>query len=82
MYTPQVAHLKQILDRAAENNVDFVLHGGDFCNDYAGSPELIDLYLNNPHNLPVYGVYGNHELETVGNSMENVTPCLCNQPQS
>ena len=23
MYTPQVAHLKQILDRAAENNVDF-----------------------------------------------------------
>ena len=78
MYTPQVAHLKQILDRAAENNVDFVLHGGDFCNDYAGSPELIDLYLNNPHNLPVYGVYGNHELETVGNSMENVTPCLCN----
>ena len=79
MYPVKLLDLQKILDRAAENKVDFIVHAGDFCNDYAGSPELIDLYLNNPHGLPVYGVFGNHELETVGNSMENVVPCLCNR---
>lgn len=80
MYPVRISDFQKILDRAKDNNVDFILHGGDFCNDYAGSPELIDLYLNNPYGLPVYGVYGNHELETEGNTMANVTPCLCNRP--
>ncbi|MBR6681345.1 MAG: metallophosphoesterase [Clostridia bacterium] len=79
MYPVKVSDLEKIFERAAANNVDFVLHAGDFCNDYAGSPEITDLYLNNPQGLAVYGVYGNHDLETVGNSMDNVTPCLCNR---
>ncbi|MBQ9760471.1 MAG: metallophosphoesterase [Clostridia bacterium] len=80
MYSSSIEHLEQILVRANKENIDFVLHVGDFCNDYAGSPELMRAYHQNQYNLPVYGVYGNHELETVGNSMENVTPLLCNSP--
>lgn len=79
MYPVKVSDLEKIFERAAANNVDLVLHAGDFCNDYAGSPEITDLYLNNPQGLAVYGVYGNHNLETVGNSMDNVTPCLGNR---
>lgn len=77
MYASTAAHLDALLCRAYEENVDFVVHLGDFCNDYAGSPEIIDAYLNNRYGLPVFGVYGNHELETRGNSMETVTPLLC-----
>ncbi len=79
MYTAPVESLHAILDRAAEENVDFVIHCGDFCNDYQSSPEITDAYLNNRHNLPVYGIYGNHELETAGNTMAVVTPLLCNR---
>ena len=38
MYAVRVQDLKQIMKRAHENNVDFVLHAGDFCNDYSGFP--------------------------------------------
>lgn len=79
MYTAPVESVNAILDRAAAEQVDFVIHCGDFCNDYAGSPEITDSYLNNRHNLPVYGIYGNHELETAGNTMAVVTPRLCNR---
>ena len=47
MYAVKVQHLQQILNRAKEEYVDFVLHAGDFSNDYQGSPELIKKYLNN-----------------------------------
>ena len=79
MYAVGVEHLQSILDRAASENVDFVIHLGDFCNDYKGSPELTQTYLHNCHNLPVFGIYGNHELESRGNTMELVTPLLCNR---
>lgn len=79
MYIPPVSSLETILKRAAEENVDFVIHMGDFSNDYAGSPEVVQLYMNNPYGLPVYGVYGNHELET-GNRMAFVNANLCNRP--
>lgn len=79
MYTAPVSSVNTILDRAAAEQVDFVIHCGDFCNDYAGSPEVTDAYLNNRHNLPVCGIYGNHELETAGNTMAVVTPLLCNR---
>ncbi len=79
MYTAPVSSVHAILDRAAAENVDFVIHCGDFCNDYAGSPEITGAYLNNRHNLPVYGIYGNHELETSGNTMAVVTPLLFNR---
>ncbi|MBQ8332212.1 MAG: metallophosphoesterase [Clostridia bacterium] len=79
MYASPVSSVHAILDRAAAENVDFVIHCGDFCNDYAGSPEITDAYLANRRNLPVYGIYGNHELETAGNTMSVVTPKLCNR---
>lgn len=80
MYTASVENLEKILFRANQEQVDFVIHAGDMCNDYAGSPELMRAYHQNRYNLPVYGIYGNHELETVGNTMKNVTPLLCNRP--
>lgn len=79
MYASPVSSLHAVLDRAAAEDVDFVIHCGDFCNDYAGSPEVTEAYLNNPHHLPVYGIYGNHELESAGNTMAVVTPLLCNR---
>lgn len=82
-------HLEKILQRAADNNVDFVMQLGDFSNDYAGSPEMVQLYLKNAHGLSVYGIYGNHELECLHHgtadpdaedSMLYVTPYLTNRP--
>ncbi len=78
MYAVKLQHLQQIMDRAQADGVDFVLHAGDFSNDYQGSPELLKAYLNNENNLPVYGVYGNHELESKNNSMDYITPLLTN----
>ena len=79
MYVCSVEDLQAVLDRAHDSGALFALHAGDFCNDYKGSPELIKAYLNNSYDLPVYGVYGNHELESADNSMANVTPCLTNR---
>ncbi len=78
MYAATVDHMQQILARAADAGASFVIHCGDFCNDYSGSPELIRAYLQNPQGLAVYGVYGNHELESA-NSMQTVTPLLTNR---
>ena len=78
MYRTGIEDIEKILLRAHENNVDFVVHMGDMCNDYRNSPEFINAYLNNRWGLPVYGVYGNHELEA-DNTMEFVSPRLCNR---
>ena len=80
MYTTTVGDLECILDRAAAEKVDFVIQLGDLCNDYLGSPEILRCFLQNRHGLKVYGVLGNHELESEGNSLEVVIPQLCNQP--
>ena len=80
MYLASVLDMDKILQKASKNNVDFIIHAGDFCNDYKGSPEVVNRYLNNVYNLPAYGIYGNHELETEGNNMQNVTPLLNNRP--
>ncbi len=80
MYATAVSDLDTILRRASADGSAFVLHCGDFCNDYAGSPELWRLWLDNPYGLSVYGVYGNHELESHGNTMALVTPKLNNAP--
>ena len=79
MYTSSLEDLDHILSRANDEHVDFILHAGDFCNDYNGSPELMRAYHQNRYGIPTYGVYGNHELETVGNTMDVVTPKLSNQ---
>ncbi len=80
MYIAGVSDMEAILDRAALAGAAFCIHLGDFCNDYSGSPELLRACLQNRYNLPMYGVYGNHELESAGNSMEVVTPLLNSRP--
>ncbi len=79
MYMSMVSDLAYILKRGKDNGVDFAIHCGDMCNDYIRSPELINTYLKNPYDMPAYGLYGNHELESEGNSMARVTPLLNNR---
>lgn len=78
-FTTSVSQIEGVLGAAKAAGAAFVLHVGDFCNDYAGSPELLRAFLHNPHGLAVYGVYGNHELEGRSNSMQFVTPKLTNR---
>lgn len=79
MYDATVEDLNVIFDRANKFGAKLVVSLGDFCNDYKGSPEIVDAFLNNKYNLPVYNIYGNHELETIGNTFEFVTLLLTNQ---
>ncbi len=79
MYMSTIADMNAILDRAKEANADFILSTGDFCNDFKGSPELTDAFLNNSYDIPALNVYGNHELESSGNSMQVVTPLLTSE---
>lgn len=79
MYAATVRDLETMFAEANKENVNFCVHIGDFCNDYKGSPELVSKYLNNEYNLSVFGVYGNHELESADNSMQRVTPLLSNR---
>lgn len=79
MYCTSVEHLRTVFDRANAHGAEMVLCLGDFCNDFRGSPEMVKEFLNNSYGLPVYNIYGNHELETMGNTMETVTPLLTNQ---
>lgn len=80
MYAVKVEHLQQIMDRAKAENVDFVIHAGDFSNGYRESPEIVRPFLQNAYDLPVYGIYGNHELEHKDDDMQVVSPLLCNRP--
>lgn len=80
VYPMAVEHLDTIMKKAHENGVDYVIHCGDFCNDYVGSPEIVNAYINNEYGLPVYGVLGNHELEYfVG---ERFTPQYAENPMA
>lgn len=78
MYSITLDDLLTILSRAEKENAEIILHAGDFCNDYNNSPEVINALLNNKPGLKVYGVYGNHELESFDNSMAVVTKFLTN----
>ena len=79
MYATTVEDLHCILRRARAANVDMILHAGDFCNDFPGSPEVTELLMHNPQGLPVYGCYGNHDLETAGTAMTYVSPRMTNR---
>lgn len=79
MYPACVSDLETVLSGSAEQGAELILQLGDLCNDYIRSPELMNAYLKNRYRLPVYGIYGNHELETRGNTMSFVTPRLTNQ---
>lgn len=79
MYASRVAHLEQIMQKAKDEKVDFVIHVGDLCNDYKQSPEIVSAYLSNKFGLSVFGVMGNHELEAESNSLQFVSPLLSNE---
>lgn len=78
MYCTTVKDMDIIMERANENESKFVIHEGDFCNDYNGSPEIVNAYINNKYNTAVYGIYGNHELEGEQDDMAHITPLLTN----
>ena len=82
MYPVSTSDLEAIFDRAEAAGSELVLHLGDMCNDYLHSPEIIHAYLENKQGFEVYGIYGNHELESRGNVMEYVTPRLTNRADS
>lgn len=79
MYAAGVGDIESIFERAEREGSELVLHLGDLCNDYLRSPELINAYLYNKQGIEAYGIYGNHELETIGNTMSLVTPSLTNR---
>lgn len=78
MYVATIADLNSIFDRAYNNHASFVISAGDMTNDMKGSPELVNAFKNNKYGLGAYNVYGNHELESSGNTMAVVTPTLTN----
>jgi 3',5'-cyclic AMP phosphodiesterase CpdA len=82
MYSTSISDLKSIFKRAEDSNSAFVLSSGDMTNDMKGSPELVNAFLGyktaDGRILNAYNVYGNHELETAGNTMQIVTPTLTN----
>lgn len=78
MYIASISNLNEIFERAYLSNASFVISSGDMTNDMKGSPELVNAFKNNKFSLFAYNVYGNHELETEGNTMEFVTPTLTN----
>ena len=82
MYASTPGDLGAILRRAHESGAELILHMGDFSNDYAHSPEVTRLLLDNPYGLPVYGLYGNHEMESKGNTMAVVTPAMIRMKKS
>lgn len=78
MYPPSIEDMEKIIENSYEENVDFILHLGDLSNDYENSPELFSLLLDNKYSIPVYGVMGNHEVET-NNNPDIVIPYLSNR---
>ncbi len=76
-YAATLLVLDEVLARAAEEKVDFVVQLGDFCSDFAGSPELYAAYLNNKYGIPVYGVCGNHEMEGKTTTLAAIKEKLC-----
>lgn len=81
MYPASVKNLESIMSEALREGAEFVLHAGDFCNDYLNSREIVRAYLDNAEGLSVFGCYGNHELESKDNSMASVTELLSNRTE-
>lgn len=81
VYMSSVEDINTIIQKAYVNDADFVVHMGDFSNNYTGSPEIVNAYLNNIRNMPVYGIYGNHELQGASDTMAFVTPRLTNRAE-
>ena len=93
MYTSILSDLKAVVDTAKTLNdgqgADFILSLGDMTNDMKGSKEITNYLLDGKysfrgteiakdHNFTFFNLYGNHELESSGNSMDIVSPTLTN----
>ncbi len=55
--------ITKIVDRAKQNNVDAIIHLGDFIIDIKNQKAALDEFLHNDAGIPAFGCYGNHELE-------------------
>ena len=53
--------LNVIFDRAEKENVDFIIHGGDFCHGPTTCAEFVKKY--NDFHIPSYHVLGNHDTD-------------------
>ena len=74
----KIEHMQEILGFADKSNSEFVLHCGDLIRDWPSSTDLLDVILNNKYSLKVYGTYGNHDTQTIGDTPDFVTPRLTN----
>ena len=52
-----------IFDRAKKENVDFIIHCGDFTHNPRGDKEAVEKYNN--FEIPTYHVIGNHEAQII-----------------
>ncbi len=52
-----------ILERAKKENVDFIIHCGDFCQSPYTVPDVIEKYNN--FEIPTYHCLGNHDMDAV-----------------
>jgi len=73
-YPNELFHLENILKRAADEKVDFIIHCGDFCHNGPDEPEVTELYCNNKYKIPAFSCLGNHEAEAA-ESFEAVCKC-------
>ncbi len=60
-YNWATKRLQEILDRARKNNVDFIIHCGDFCHNVKTAAPVIRPF--NSFEKPHYHVMGNHDFE-------------------
>jgi len=51
-----------ILQRAEAENVDFIIHAGDFCHGPSTVPDFVKHY--NEFKIPTYHCLGNHDTDT------------------
>lgn len=63
MYPERIEGLNEIINRAKKNNVDAMIHCGDFITDLENYKHVLDMFLHNDAEIPAFGCYGNHELE-------------------
>ncbi len=60
-YNWATKRLQEILDRARKNNVDFIIHCGDFCHNVKTAAPVLKPF--NSFEKPHYHVVGNHDFE-------------------
>ena len=71
-----VEQLTKVIDKARKSRSDFIVHCGDFCNDFAHSPEIVNELINSGLNF--YGCYGNHDTEGREDYMSLVSRYMTN----